>query len=144
MASRFHQGKYTPKNPKKYIGKKLPMMRSSWETHFARFLDTNPNILEWASEGIRIPYTNVMGKKTSYVPDFLIRYKDKNNKIVTEIIEIKPYNQSVLKEGMNAKLKATVVNNHLKWEAARRFCKAKKIEFRIVTENELFPKNNKR
>jgi len=138
MPSKYKQGKYIPKNPKKYIGNKIPMMRSSWEFRFSDFCDNNPNILEWASEPLRIPYKNLVGKKTTYVPDFIIRYKDNNNKIITELIEIKPKNQSILKEGMNPKLKATVMNNHLKWEAARRFCKAKGIAFRIVTEDHIF------
>jgi hypothetical protein len=28
--SRFAQGKFTPKNPEKYIGKKTPTYRSGW------------------------------------------------------------------------------------------------------------------
>jgi hypothetical protein len=96
-------------------------------------------VIEWASEEIRIPYVHpITGKKTSYVPDFLIRYRDKNNKITTELIEIKPYNQSILTEKANTNLRATVAVNHAKWNQARRWCANQGIKFRIVTEREMF------
>jgi len=42
------------------------------------------------------------------------------------------------------KLKETVLINHAKWEACRRFCKAKGISFRIVTEDELYVKKGRK
>ena len=145
MPTKYKQSIFKPKNPKKYIGKGTIHMRSSWETKFAMFLDTNENILEWASEGLRIPYIHpITHKKTNYVHDFIIRFKDKNNKIVTELIEIKPYKQSVFEGRMNEKQKITVAINHAKWEAANRFCKAKGIAFRIVTEDELYVKKGRK
>lgn len=141
MATKYHQQIFKPKHPEKYVGKGSIKMRSSWETHFAIFCDTNPNILEWASEAIRIPYIHPFThKKTSYVPDFLIRYKDASGNIKTELIEIKPYKQSVVEGKMNQKQKATVAINHAKWQAAAAYCKKAGIDFRIVTEKDLFRK----
>lgn len=103
------------------------------------FCDTNDHILEWASEPIRIPYRNPLtGKQTTYVPDFLVRYRDKNNKIRTELIEIKPDDQSYLKEGMNSKQRALVALNHAKWEMARKWCKQQGIHFRVIGKNDIF------
>jgi trans-aconitate methyltransferase len=78
-SSKYSQGLYEVKNAEKYVGKKRPFMRSSWETVFARMCDNNPAIIQWASEPFMIPYRNPFtGKKTVYVPDFFIQYVDKN------------------------------------------------------------------
>ena len=39
---RWAQGKYSLKNPDKYVGNKNPTYRSSWEFHFMKFCDENP------------------------------------------------------------------------------------------------------
>ena len=119
-------------------------LRSSWELAFATFLDTNEHILEWASEPFRIPYKNVMGKNTTYVPDFIIRYRTKDDVIKTELIEIKPHNQSVIKEGQNSNQRMVVANNMLKWVAARAFCKAQGIKFVVLTEHDIFAQTGKK
>ena len=73
--SKYAQGKYQIKNLEKYMGKRLPTYRSSWEFTFCQFCDNNPAVLHWASEAIQIPYRNpVSGKQPVYVPDFLIVY----------------------------------------------------------------------
>ena len=135
---KFVQGPYVVQNPQKYLGKGRPIYRSSWEQRFMLFCDTNDHILEWASEPLRIPYRNIMGKQTTYVPDFLIRYRNKHNQVITELIEIKPFNQSVIQEGQNANLRATVANNQAKWAMARAWCQKQGIKFRIITEREMF------
>jgi len=138
---KYAQGPFYPKNPKKYIGKGTIRLRSSWEFAFANFCDNNENVLEWSSESIRIPYRNPLtGKSTTYVPDFLIRYRDKNSKIVVELIEVKPYKQSVVEGKMNANLRATVAINRAKWKMAAAWCKKQGIKFRVVTENEIYRK----
>ena len=79
--ARFAQGKYTCKNPDKYMGGRSPTFRSSWEFAFMRFCDLNESVSKWASEAIKIPYRNPLsGKYTIYVPDFFIVYNDKNGK----------------------------------------------------------------
>ena len=144
-STKFSQGVYHPRNPKKYVGKGKIIYRSSWENHFCIFCDTNDNVLEWASEPMRIPYRHpITGKQTTYVPDFLIRYRDKNNKVITELIEIKPDGQSALKEGMNQNQRATVVVNLAKWEMAQRWCKQQGIRFRIITEKDMFAQRGRK
>ena len=138
---KYHQGIFTPKYPKKYIGSGSIHMRSSWEYTFAQFCDHDDRILEWASEPIRIPYRHPLtGKSTTYVPDVLIRYKNGKNVSITELIEVKPMAQSVLKEGMNANQRATVAVNMAKWMAAKHWCKKNGVTFRVVTEEDLYRK----
>ena len=138
--ARYAQGKFNPKNPEKYIGGKIPTYRSGWEFAFMKFCDENANVTQWASEAIRIPYRNPLtGKHTIYVPDFFIAYADKNGKQFVELIEVKPSNQTSLKEagrGKHNQLHAVV--NQAKFEAANAYCKQNKIKFRIVTEHDIF------
>jgi hypothetical protein len=144
--SRFAQGKFTPRFPEKYIGTKTPTYRSSWEFHFMKFCDEHPSVAKWASEAIRIPYRNPLtGKHTIYVPDFFIAYADKTGKQKVELIEVKPNNQTSLKEaGKSKHNQLHAVVNQAKWAAAYAYCKQKGITFRIITENDMFHKGGSR
>ena len=142
----FAKGKYTLKNPDKYVGNKEPTYRSSWEWHFMQMCDNHPNITNWASEGVRIPYRcPLTGKQTVYVPDFLIQYEDKHGMKKTELVEIKPANQ-MLKErvGKNAYNQAQFLKNQAKWAAAGLWCKQNGIIFRIINENDIFHNGKKK
>ena len=89
MLPRFARGKFSPKNQEKYVGTKTPTYRSSWEHSFMRLCDEHPNVYQWASESIKIPYRHpVTGKHTVYVPDFTVMYTDKHGKRHMEVIEI--------------------------------------------------------
>ena len=142
--SKFANGIYKVKNPAKYVGKNNPKYRSGWEHAFMRFCDTNDNILQWASESINIPYRNpITGKQSIYVPDFLITYRDKNNQLKAEMIEIKPKKQSVLESKQSARDRAVVAVNYAKWDAAVKWCKRQGIMFRVVTEDDIFRNGSK-
>lgn len=142
--SKYAQGKYTIKNPEKYIGKKAPTYRSSWEFTFCAFCDNNPAVTHWASEAIQIPYRNpITGKNTIYVPDFVIVYVDKNKKQHTELIEIKPSKETTMESAKSVRDKYMVAINMAKWAAADAWARANNIRFRIVTEFDLY-KNVKR
>jgi hypothetical protein len=137
---KFAQGKFTPKNPEKYIGTRTPTYRSSWEWAFMQFCDNNPSIQRWASEAIKIPYRDPLtGKQTIYVPDFFINYVDKNGKMHAEVIEVKPASQALReKVGRNKMNQAHYIKNMAKWEAARAWCSQQGIFFRVVSENDIF------
>lgn len=142
--AKYANGKYTVKHPEKYVGKRAPTYRSSWEFTFCTFCDNNPAVLQWASESINIPYRNpVTGKQTIYVPDFIIVYVDANQKQHTEMIEIKPMAQSTMESARSPKDKLSVAINLAKWAMADAWCKARGIKFRVVTEFDLY-KNVKR
>jgi hypothetical protein len=142
---KFANGKFNLKNPEKYIGLGSPLYRSSWEWAVMRMCDTNPAILRWASESVRIPYRDPLtGKYTTYVPDFFINYIDKNKKQHAELWEVKPSNQALReKVGKNVLNQAHYVKNMAKWEAARAWCKQQGIVFRVVSENDIFHKGKR-
>jgi hypothetical protein len=142
--SKFAQGAYTVKNKQKYVGRGTPRYRSGWEHAFMRFLDNNDHILQWASESISIPYRNpITGKQSIYVPDFLITYKNRNNQMIAEVIEIKPKKQSVVESKMKANERAVVAVNYAKWDSATKWCRKQGLLFRVITEDDMFRNGNK-
>lgn len=141
----FAQGTFVPRNPKKYVGKGNPRYRSGWEFSFFQFCDNNDAVLEWASEAIAIKYRHpITGKITNYVPDVFMRYRTKNNKVCTEIIEIKPRKQSLIEGRMTERDRMIVAINHAKWQAARAWCAQAGIVFRVLNEDVMFRKAPKK
>jgi len=137
---KWAHGKYTPKNPEKYIGKTIPTYRSGWELTFMTFCDSNSSILYWASESMKIPYKHPLtGKPTIYIPDFFVVYENKFGKKIAEVVEIKPKKQSIIESKVsNAKDRVIVAINHAKWQAAAIYCKSQGFAFRVITEDDLF------
>ena len=138
--AKYAQGKYTLKNPEKYMANRQPTYRSSWEFAFMNFCDNHPAVAKWASEAIKIPYRNPLtGKQTIYVPDFFIAYADRGGKQKVELIEVKPANQTHREKlGRSKHNQAAWIVNQAKWEAAYAYCKQNNIQFRIVTEDDIF------
>jgi hypothetical protein len=144
--AKFAQGKFEIQNTEKYICKKHPTYRSSWEYAFMKFCDESPSIAKWASEAVRIPYRNPLtGRYTIYVPDFFINYVDKGGQPHAEIVEIKPQNQSLReKVGKNLNNQASYILNQAKWEAATAWCRQKGLKFRVINETDIFHQGSKR
>ena len=144
--AKYAQGRYNIKFQEKYIGRKAPLYRSSWEFAFMKFCDENPNVAKWASESIQIPYRSPLtGKHTIYVPDFFIVYADKKGKQHAEVIEVKPKNQSFRESvGKSRYNQEQYLLNMAKWEAATAWCKQKGLRFRVVTEEDIFHTGPKR
>jgi hypothetical protein len=147
--SRYKQGEFTPKNPDKYVGTYPIIFRSSWEETYCKFLDGNPNVIEWSSESLIIPYIKPTDNAVHrYFPDFYIKYKDVHGKIHEEIIEVKPLSQAKkpkVRKKPTAKGRANYLEeqitydvNQAKWKAATEFCKARGMEFRVITEKDIF------
>ena len=137
------KGLYTPVNPEKYLGdiSKIRFL-SAWELKFMNFCDLNPNVVAWGSEEFRVKYFNpVKNKVCDYIPDFIIKYKDAVGNIVTDVIEIKPLKESVIKPKMSNYDKVAVVVNHAKWTACKAMCDAAGIKFRVITEQDMFRQN---
>ena len=142
---KYAQGKFQVQNAEKYIGKGSPTYRSSWEFAFMQFCDNNPAVVQWASEAIHVNYRNPFtGKNTIYVPDFLIIYIDKNGKRHGEVIEVKPTKETTMEAAKTQRDKAAVALNMFKWEAARKFCAAQGLKFRVVNEQDIFHGAKKR
>lgn len=134
---------FKPQNIEKYVGDYTKIMcRSLWERRLCKFLDENKNILKWAFEEIAIPYTNPIDKKIhNYYPDFLVKFYD-GKEYKSWMIEIKPKKQTMLKENASKKEKIIWITNSAKWEAAKSYCSKNNIEFKILTEKELFTNGN--
>lgn len=142
--AKFAQGAYVVRNAGKYVGRGDPRYRSSWEWAFMNFCDTNENIVQWASEPVRIPYRNpITGKNTTYVPDFIVTYRGPNNTMRAELIEIKPKKQSMIEDKMSSRDRAVVAVNYAKWDAAQKWCRANGLTFRIITEDQIFRNGKK-
>jgi len=136
----YAQGIFVPTQPQKYIGKHNPKYRSGWEFTFMQFCDKNKNIIQWSSESIVIPYMHPLtGKRTNYIPDFLVVYENKHGQQRAEIVEIKPKKQSLIESRVaSARDRAVVAVNHAKWASAMAFCKQNGLTFRVITEDDLF------
>ena len=141
---KFAQGRFEMKNPEKYVGKKIPLARSSWEFVFMRMLDEHQGVEKWASERIQIPYRDPFtGKYTIYVPDFLIVYVDARQKQHTELVEVKPSAETTMESARSYRDKLSVAINMAKWAAADAWARANNMRFRVITEYDIF-KNVKR
>ncbi len=134
------KGKYQVKNKEKYKGNFNNVdYRSSWELHFMNWADKNPDVLQWSSEEIVIPYKSpIDGKWHRYFPDIWMRTAKG-----TFLIEIKPF-----KETQEPKKKSRVTKKYLyevktwgvnssKWKAAIDYCKDRQWKFQLITEKEL-------
>ena len=143
---KFAQGRFEMKNPDKYVGKKIPLARSSWEFVFMRMLDEHQGVEKWASESIQIPYRDPFtGKYTIYVPDFFIVYNDKSGGKHAEVVEVKPLSQTQLESvGKSRYNQEQYVKNMAKWEAANAWCKQQNIKFRVINETDIFHQGTKR
>lgn len=143
--SKTLKGKYKPKNPDKYLGDPTNIIyRSSWERQCMVYFDNNPNILQWGSEEIIVPYRSPIDNRIHrYFTDFVIRAKQADGKIQTTLIEVKPKKQTQPPKIQSRKTKrylnevTTYLVNEAKWKAAVEFCKDRNWKFQIITENEL-------
>jgi len=140
--ARYMQGRFKPKFPEKYKGNPTNIIyRSSWEFSLMHRFDSDPNVEFWQSEEIKIPYADpTRNHHGIYHPDFLVKYKEPNH---LEMIEVKPKAQTKAPRGTPTnkryiKEALTFARNTAKWEAARRFCAKRGIEFRIITEDHIF------
>ena len=141
----FSQGTYTVQNASKYVGKKAPYFRSSWELTFMRMCDMHPNIVKWASESIAIPYRNPFtGRYANYIPDFMIQYIDRDGREHVELIEIKPSNQTTMEAAKGKAQQAQATLNAAKWTAAQEWCARKGIRFKVLNEAQIFQTNSPR
>jgi hypothetical protein len=139
MSTKYSQGEYTPVNPGKYIGKYPIAYRSSWELSVFRVLDAHPNVSQWASESITIPYMHPLtGKWTFYIPDLLIVFTDKNGNKRAELVEIKPAKEAYDDRAKSKRDKAVLAVNKAKWAAAMAWCHKNGLTFRVLTEDQLF------
>lgn len=141
---RYNQGIFRPINKAKFVGS-FAIYRSSWEKKFMFWADKNPNVLEWSSERVIVPYKSPIDNKIhKYYVDAYVAIKE-GDKVKRYLVEIKPFGQTQPPKPSKRKKPATVlyeqtqwVVNQAKWAAAREFARKKNAEFIILTEKELY------
>ena len=109
-------------------------------------LDFNSNVKKWGSESVVIPYISPIDNKPHrYFIDFVILLKDKNDKDIKLLVEIKPFNQTIPPKTSSKKKKSTVIyenyqyqTNLAKWDAAKNWASKKGFIFLVLTERDLF------
>ena len=140
------KSKYKPSNPQKYKGDYNNIIcRSTWERKFCRWCDLNESIISWGSEEFFIPYVSPVDNRVHrYFPDFIIKLKEHSGKVKTYVIEVKPKKQTVPPVKKTRVTKSfihetkTYAVNQAKWKAAKEWCDDRLLEFKIITEDELF------
>jgi hypothetical protein len=78
-----------------------------------------------------------------YFPDFLVTYRQRDNTVKAELIEIKPKKQSVIESKMSNQARAVVAVNYAKWAAAQAWCARNGLTFRVLTEDDMFRNGKK-
>ena len=140
-----YRGKYQPSYPKKYKGDPTNIVyRSLWERKFMNYCDINENVLEWGSEELALPYRSPLDNRIHrYFPDFYIKIRESNGQIQKYIIEVKPKKQTKPPAKRKKVTQSYIYEcktwevNKAKWRAAQEFCEDRRIEFKIITEDEL-------
>ena len=134
------KSRYYPSYPKKYKGNPNNIIcRSNWERKFCQWCDSNENILEWGNEEFWIPYRSPVDRRVhKYFPDFIIKVKESAGQIKTYVVEVKPKKQTKPPTNKSSLYEVkTYAVNQAKWKAAEDFCADRRIEFKIITEEEL-------
>ena len=140
------KSRYKPSFPKKYKGDPNNIIcRSSWERKFCHWCDLNESVLEWGSEEFWIPYRSPVDNKVHrYFPDFIIKVREQNGDIKTYVIEVKPKKQTLPPKQRSRVTKSylhecrTYAVNQAKWSAVKEWCADRLLEFKIITEEDLF------
>lgn len=144
--ARYLQGKFRPKNPQKYRGDPTNIIyRSSWELKFLMYLDAHPDVLEYGSEEVVIPYRSpIDGKIHRYFTDMIVKKRNHSDgKIETCLIEIKPKAQTKPPKTQPKPTKRYITEvktwgvNSAKWQAAQVYCNDRNWKFMILTEDDL-------
>jgi hypothetical protein len=108
------------------------------------WLDRNDDIISWASEEVIIPYVSPVDKRYHrYFPDFLVKVRQKDGRMKTLMLEVKPKKQTqppepkkrVTKQHLNEIVTWGV--NQAKWKAAEEYCLDRGWEFKLITEDHL-------
>lgn len=143
--AKYHQGKYTPRNPGKYKGNPNDIVyRSSWEAKFMRWLDENQQVIFWSSETTIVPYKSPIDNRMHrYFVDFKMQLTNNQGITKTYLVEIKPEKQTVPPVPGKRKSKYWMTEvqtygvNQAKWAAAQTYALDRGYEFIILTERHL-------
>ena len=111
-------------------------------------LDAHPDVIEWSSEEIVIPYRSPIDNRMHrYFVDFYVKKRNTQGQIESVLIEVKPLAQTkppAVSITKGQKPTRRYINevmtwgvNEAKWKAATEYCKDRGWKFIIMTEKEL-------
>lgn len=146
---KYHQGKYSPVYPEKYVGDVNNIVyRSSWEKKMMIWCDKNPSVLRWGSEINPIKYySQVDNKVRRYFVDFHVKMRNRQGEEEVLMIEIKPHSEKfppkapkkktakAQKRYLNEQL--TYQRNQDKWKHAEAYAKKNGMKFIVMDEYDL-------
>lgn len=140
-----YKGRFRAVNPQKYKGDPSNIVyRSRWELKLMGHLDAHPDVLQWSSEEVVIPYRSpIDGRIHRYFVDFYVKKKTSQG-IEEVLIEVKPKAQTAPPQARTGKPTRRYINevhtwgiNEAKWNAAKDYCMSRGWKFVIMTEHEL-------
>jgi len=109
-----------------------------------KWCDMNNSVLEWGSESVVVPYRSPVDKKIHrYFVDFYMKVKNKDGIVRKYLVEIKPSRFTKPPEQPKRKTKQFIQEvftygvNQAKWKAADEYCKDRRMQFLVLTENDL-------
>ena len=140
--SGFSQGYFPINECQKYVGKGPIIYRSSWERKFCMYCESNPQIVQWSSEPVKIKYINSLdGREHSYFPDYYMKLDNDDE----YLIEVKPSSQLQKPTPPKRKTKKAVANykyayemyvtNMCKSQYEEHWCNKRGWKFLVVTES---------
>ena len=141
-----YKGIFKPINYSKYKGDPTNIVyRSRWEFMVMQKLDAHPDVLQWSSEEIKIPYISPLdGKRHTYFPDFWFRKRNADNTVEEILVEVKPDKQTKPPSPQNGKPTRRYITevatwgiNSAKWAAAEAYCSSRGWKFIKITERDL-------
>lgn len=81
-------------------------------------------------------------RMANYIPDAYVEFINRHGDLKKELLEIKPKKQTTRSRSRNVQQKMydnyVFAVNIAKWEAAERWCQARDIKFRVITEVSIF------
>lgn len=137
-----YKGFYKIRNTDKYRGDPRSVVyRSGWEQAVMRWCDDSPQVKEWSSEEIVIPYLCETDKRMHrYFMDFMIVYKDGR----TVLVEVKPAKETQPPKTGKGRARRLILNetmtyikNMSKWNATQQYVADRGWHFEIWTEHRL-------
>lgn len=115
---------------------------SHLEESFLDLVRFDPRVEDFHRWEEEIVWYDDNGKRRTYTPDFIVRYKKVNGKAVLkpEVIEVKPdFNEDDPRPvaRLPRKDKENPRENELKWQAADRLCRTRGFRFLVKRESEI-------
>jgi len=140
-----YKGKFSPRNPKKYVGDHTKITyRSGLELKLMNFLDKHTDVHSWGSETVIIPYRSPIDNKYHrYFMDFVVQFKKADGTVETCLIEVKPLKQTAAPKKPSRVTRRFLKEvqtwgvNSAKWEATQEYCAKRGWKFIIMTEKQI-------